>query len=222
MAGKKLILIAAVFCLFLISACNKNEAPVVSAAEDNTSALDADSSDSQGLKKMYVNSVNGLRVRNFPGEEGERIGVLDHFTEVSVVREEGNTVTIGGASGKWTYVETNAIQGWVFGGFLSNQMPDDSSFMTGAWDVDIDRYLIYIFRDTGRFIFGIKESGHGQVGTWNLKNNNLTFVYDEDEEGRKNDNLTVNITVSNQDSITFNYPDGGEVKLTRNKERIFN
>jgi hypothetical protein len=69
--------------------------------------------------KMYVNSPEGLRVRNSPGIGGDRIGLLDDLTEVLVIKEDENNINIDGIDGKWTFIAADNIQGWVFDGYLT-------------------------------------------------------------------------------------------------------
>lgn len=68
---------------------------------------------------MYANAPAGLRVRSQPSVSGERIGVLEYLAAVRIIREDGNIITIDGIEGKWTFIETDNIQGWVFGGYLA-------------------------------------------------------------------------------------------------------
>jgi hypothetical protein len=70
-------------------------------------------------KVMYVNSLEGLRVRNIPSINGDRIGLLDNLTEVTVVKEDDGFVVIDGIYGKWVNIIA-PIEGWIFDGFLEN------------------------------------------------------------------------------------------------------
>ena len=71
----------------------------------------------------FVNAPAGLRIRNSPDINTERIGGLVDLTRVSVIREDDHTVTIDGIDGQWAFIDANGIQGWVFGGFLSSTQP---------------------------------------------------------------------------------------------------
>jgi len=77
----------------------------------------------ESIVTMYVNSPEGLRVRNSPDINGERIGLLDDLTLVRVIKQDETTIDINGIKGKWTYIETENIQGWVFSGYLSSLKP---------------------------------------------------------------------------------------------------
>jgi hypothetical protein len=92
--------------------------------------------DIQEIKtSMYVNAPEGLRVRNSPGLDGDRIALLDNLTEVLVMEEDENNVNIDGISGKWTFIEAGNIRGWVFGGYLSTGLNENRG-MNGIEDDD--------------------------------------------------------------------------------------
>jgi hypothetical protein len=74
---------------------------------------------------MYVNAPEGLRVRNSPSIDGDRIALLDNLTEVLVIGEDENYVNIDGISGKWTFIEAGNIRGYVFGGYLSTRLAEN-------------------------------------------------------------------------------------------------
>jgi hypothetical protein len=100
-------LVGVILCIsVLMIACNKKNQPV------NTQK--------DFPKTMYVNAADGLRVRNSPSSDGERIGLLNDLTEVTITKEDNNTVNIGGTDGKWVYI-TEPIEGWIFDGFLADE-----------------------------------------------------------------------------------------------------
>ena len=74
---------------------------------------------------MHVNAQAGLRVRNRPDLNGDRIGLLYHQSEVSVIMEDGNIVNIDGIYGNWVFVVSDNVEGWVFGGFLANSRMEE-------------------------------------------------------------------------------------------------
>ncbi|MDR0474025.1 MAG: hypothetical protein LBH43_10195 [Treponema sp.] len=59
------------------------------------------------MKYMYVNATDGLRVRNSPNINGERIALLPHLTVVAIIREDSSFVTIDNIRGKWVFIQTN-------------------------------------------------------------------------------------------------------------------
>ena len=99
--------ISVILTVFLASCFAKNgNEPAVAVADESNRA-------------MFVNAPAGLRVRNSPSVHGDVIGALSDLSEVVAVRENDHSETINGIEGRWTFVETDDIQGWVFGGFLS-------------------------------------------------------------------------------------------------------
>ena len=148
---------------------------------------------------MYVNAQEGLRVRNMPDLNGERIGVLDFGAEVLVTKEEENTVNIAGVEGRWAFVKTDTIQGWVFGAYLAEKIPAEAqidieeSFLTGEWAFIDNRDIFFGFNAGGDYfiVYGTVADG----GTWKLNGNKLTLI--EKEIGG----------VVNPEGYWSNYPD---------------
>jgi hypothetical protein len=67
----------------------------------------------------FVSADAGLRMRDAPHLDGNQLCIIPFNTEVKLLEESGEEITISGAAGKWSKVEWNGKQGWVFGGFLS-------------------------------------------------------------------------------------------------------
>lgn len=68
-----------------------------------------------------VNSFEGLRVRNKPSLQAEKIGLLKYQETVRCIKIEKESVTIDGIKSNWYKVkstETN-LEGYVFGGYLT-------------------------------------------------------------------------------------------------------
>jgi hypothetical protein len=84
-------------------------------------------------KIMYVNSPEGLRVRASPSINGDRIGLLDHLTEVRIIREDNDIVIIEGIEGKWVFI-ISPVGGWVFSGFLE----DDEQYINRLSETNYD------------------------------------------------------------------------------------
>jgi hypothetical protein len=67
---------------------------------------------------MYVDSPDGLQVRNSPSINGEIIFLLQNKSRVEILRINNERVNINGILGNWVLIKTNEIQGWVFSGYL--------------------------------------------------------------------------------------------------------
>jgi hypothetical protein len=104
-------LIGVILCIsVLMIACNKKNQQVLT--ETNTQE--------DFPKIMFVNAADGLRVRNSPSSDGEKIGLLSYLSWVRITKEDNNTVNIGGVDGKYVYI-TYPKEGWIFNGFLEDE-----------------------------------------------------------------------------------------------------
>ena len=95
---------------------------------------------------MYVNAPAGLRVRNSPNVNGEIIGVLEYFSMVRVTQEDFNNIIIDGIEGKWIYVLTAEIEGWVFNGYLARKfstMEDTIRFFQRYYNLSSGNTFLY-------------------------------------------------------------------------------
>jgi hypothetical protein len=72
---------------------------------------------------MYVNSPEGLRVRDKPNLDGEKLFLLEENHEVTTLIKDVNNIIIDGIVGNWVYIKSNSneSQGWVFDGYLSKE-----------------------------------------------------------------------------------------------------
>jgi hypothetical protein len=70
---------------------------------------------------LYVNSLEGLRVRKEPSINSERLFLLNDNEKVIVLEKDINICTIDGINGNWYLIKTNEITGWVFSGYLINE-----------------------------------------------------------------------------------------------------
>jgi hypothetical protein len=70
---------------------------------------------------MYVSSPEGLRVRDKPNLDGEKLFLLEKNHEVIVLKKDVSNVVIDGIVGNWVHIKSNSneAEGWVFGGYLS-------------------------------------------------------------------------------------------------------
>jgi hypothetical protein len=71
---------------------------------------------------LYVNSKEGLRVRDESILSGNRIYLLPHKDLVTVVKRNDVPVEIDGVTDYWYLITTNETTGWVFGGYLCSSL----------------------------------------------------------------------------------------------------
>jgi Bacterial SH3 domain len=66
----------------------------------------------------WIDSYDGLRMRDAPGLDGSKITVIPGHAQVTLMREQGEELSIDGRSGVWSKVKWQQHAGWVFGGYL--------------------------------------------------------------------------------------------------------
>ena len=133
------------FNIFLLISCKEKRAQI---NETNLNEEDNDRkqtvAESKGINTidlyrneiMYVNSLEGLRVRDKPDLDGEKLFVLERNHEVIILEKDVNNIIIDGIIGNWMYIKSNSneAQGWVFGGYLSKEKNISVS--------DFEKYII--------------------------------------------------------------------------------
>lgn len=71
------------------------------------------------ITKLYaVNSFEGLRVRNAPSLDAEKIGLLEYQETVNVLLIDNKDVVIDGITSKWYKIKSEKYEGYVFGVIL--------------------------------------------------------------------------------------------------------
>ena len=159
---------------------------------------------STGIDFLYVDSPEGLRIRDTPSLSGNRIGVLFDRMKVKVI-SVGKETRIDGIQSNWVKillpvetVKSGAnVYGWVFGGYLTDRL---AAFSTKNWtDRDLQRYLcrfswvtggreFHQFDLDGSYRMGLLESGAGGNGTYSVSMADKTITVqasygDEEYEG---------------------------------------
>jgi len=130
----------------------------------------------------WVRADGGLRMREAPDLNAELIITIPNGDEVMILEEKGVSITISGATGKWTRVKWKDKEGWVFGGFLSRTNPESVKIATkdilGEWS--------YYFPNSGKAIkyFFLNEKSivgylpTARESTWHLSGNTIYADFD--------------------------------------------
>lgn len=111
---------AILFLLALASACKEraktkyDEFPGKPSTAGETTGPAAATSD-----KFSVAVKDGLNLRDKPATTGKLIVTIPYRTEVSVLKYEGDEVTIQGRKGRWAQIQYQNKTGYAFSGFLS-------------------------------------------------------------------------------------------------------
>lgn len=179
------------------------------------------------VQTLYVDSPEGLRIRNEPTLKGTKTGILYDRMCVKVM-DIGAETTIDGIRSNWikilipleTLEQNTDICGWVFGGYLTEA---PKPFSTKNWtDADLKRYLsrfpwisgtrsYYNYGADGSYKFGLLESGAGEIGTYTVSAKNMTITITShfvDEYGEEPDETDV-IKIKSIQEDSFELETGG-------------
>lgn len=183
---------------------------------------------------MYVNAANGLVRRTEPSTNAHRIGVFLYGTRLHILERSSSPVTINGITEYWYKTRDNYFHNgswnyhsWVFGGYLSNELPFDLPVIIGKWDVldstDKWSYYSYIFSiDENRWAEGHYEAEWDYGGTWNLNGNILTlrrrFQGHSASEDEKWTTLTIQLNIKDRNNVELKFNDNKVVRLRRNDD----
>jgi len=132
---------------------------------------------------MYVTARAGLRVRRAaaPSLDSEIVDALPYGSFIKVEGRQDNPVTISGITDYWYRLSvpddwTNNIYRWVFGGFLSRELPEDLPVVIGEWNFLGDNRMEIVFTPDYRFWHGMKGTSAGGSGTWSMNGNTITML----------------------------------------------
>jgi hypothetical protein len=171
---------------------------------------------------MYVNSKDGLNQRNAPDLAAEKAGTLLHGERIVVYEKSGN-VTIDGIT-NCRYKTSKILDGhcWVFGGYLSDEMPLDAEPVLGMWDTDKDSNVYWDFTPRREVRSGKKETDIGIYGEWKLSGDTLiiNLIPTEFTAYQNNELITIKINVIDKNTIVLTHSDGSVEKLTRNNSGL--
>jgi len=172
-------------------------------------------------KLMYVTAKDGLRERAEPSTNSKINRTLIYGEFVQVFARQNTPVTINGITDYWysTIYYLDRSDSWLFGGYLSEELPKDLPVIIGRWDVEGEgnsrRY--YQFEPNNEYAEGIKETDMGFFGTWKLNGNIITIYLSRAgniDEIEKTETIYLTIIDRNNIQLKFN---GGTVNLKRNK-----
>ena len=168
----------------------------------------------------YVASKEGLNQRESASVSSRKIGTLLYGSRVIVVEKSIERVTIDGITDHW-YRCQGRERSWVFGGYLSTTMPDDTDSVLGYWNTDRGERYYWYFHPDHTVSSGRKETDVGWKGNWVLSENKLiiNITITEFHTG-ESEVLDITVTVINRDRIILNFSNGNKEELVRNNSII--
>jgi hypothetical protein len=140
---------------------------------------------------MYVTSKEGVRERSEPYTDSQITRTRQYGEMIQLFARQNKTVTINGITDYWyrTTHPNTTYTTWIFGGYLSEELPKELPVIIGWWDVIDNRNMKVSFYYDYFFFFGLKEeTGSGIWGVWemnktrtqitvNLENEDTIYIY---------------------------------------------
>jgi hypothetical protein len=172
-------------------------------------------------KLMYVTSREGLRERTEPSTRGRITKTFLYGETVQVFSRQSTPATIDDITDYWysTRYSDNSDR-WIFGGYLSEELPNDLPIIMGSWDDENNKRQYYFFGPDHRYAEGYKETDMGIWGTWKLNGNVLILILDSAMNYAvidPPDIINVQMTIIDRNNIILIFPNNEKVRLTRNK-----
>ncbi len=175
---------------------------------------------------MYVNSPEGLRIRKAPSLDSAKIGIYLYGGRVIVYKQNDVPATIDGLTEYWYQTSHGYFEGkyydsaWVFGGYLSEDLPLDVPVIFGLWEEENNNSIIYYFSPDNNYQEGLKESEWFNIGKWELNGDKLTLVTESGpyEKLHSPEIEEAKIFILNRNNIQLKFSDGTQVNLVRSED----
>ena len=188
---------------------------------------------------MYVTARAGLRVRRAasPSLDSEIDRTLPYGYFMYVFERQDNPVTINGIADYWYRISSFSLNNtfeWVFGGYLSRELPEDLPVVFGWWHVlEYDeeyhpRNRSILFTHDYQFYLGWAGLDGGIRGTWSINENTITLRGSTFEHGIDYEDLGefhIYFQIIDRNNISFRSYEQGELlyfeheRLTRSGRR---
>jgi hypothetical protein len=171
-------------------------------------------------KLMYVTSREGVRERDESSLKGNILRTLLYGEAVQVFFRQANPVTIDDITDYWysTTSSTVNLRQWIFGGYLSDELPNDLPVIIGRWDDINNERQYYSFHPNHNYAEGYKETGMGLFGTWRINGNIITIHLEQaGEEDVLNETHNIRLNTIDRNNIVLIFPNNETVKLRRNR-----
>jgi len=136
-------------------------------------------------KVMYVISINGLDEKVYPSVDSQTLRTFLYCERIIVYDKSKETVTIDGITNFWykivcntSYTDDSWMYSYVFGGYLSEQLPKDApiTILNGYWMGDplLNENMSYLFSGNTFILW----QWHGELeskGTFSIIDDKILF-----------------------------------------------
>lgn len=137
--------------LVLIASCAKKEEPKTTQdtqiQQNQETERETKIEQAKEQDFRFVNSKEGLRIRNKPSTDGEKIGSLKNKEKVEVIAETAVIEKFGLTKARWLEIKTeNNLSGFVFGGYLEETLEiiDIIQAVEGEYTTDTYQFKVLI------------------------------------------------------------------------------
>lgn len=148
---KNAVILFLTVLILLVAGCSKKEEP--KPAQDAQIQQNQEPVQQAKIEQpverdfRFVNSKEGLRIRNKPGTDGEKIGSLKNKEKVEVIAETAVIEKFGLTKAGWLEIKTeNNLSGFVFGGYLEKSLDiiDIIQQIEGEYTTDAYKFRVVI------------------------------------------------------------------------------
>lgn len=147
------------------------------------------------IDTMYVNSLEGLKIRSDQTLESKKLAVIPDRLPVKIIKI-GNITTIDNIKAPWIKIlipcylwdECGTHFGWVFGGYLKTNQSEFTAhnwnskeyityLINKTWTLDSNEYMQLNFYSDGTYRRGIIETDIGEYGTWSISDDYDAIIF---------------------------------------------
>jgi len=200
---KKVFILLIVSSLFFISCSKKDNNQTNSTVTQETKTEKEEISteikvEEKTKEYVYVNSVEGLRIRKNSDAESEKIGSLKNKEKVELISKGKIPVEIDGITSTWYEIKTEeGIQGFAFGGYLEYSLHNVEIIQEvegDYWDEKNSNNITIKYNGNGIMLvttnIPIFLESQKSIEVNQILHNNL-FEYTQDGRGGLSENFTV-------------------------------
>jgi hypothetical protein len=131
----------------------------------------------------YVNSSNGLRVRDLPSINSKTLFLLPHKTNIKVIKK-GKIDIINNKKNNWYFISFYNDTGWVFGEYIHSPIPENYNHKYVYKSEDNNNakifFILYHDKSFSLYFYSIDHSKSMTLGgKWFEENKYILFYFNE-------------------------------------------
>jgi len=165
----------------------------------------------QGFPKlMYVINRAGINEYSETSINSNVLGAFKYGEMIQVFVKSDNIDTVNDINDYWYRTRFfDHDNRWIFGGYLSEELPEEFPTIMGLWDVIGDEQRYFRFDMDYRYSEGYKGSGIGIFGVWSFDGDTATIEIRRYTSDFSRDNYEIILAFD----IKFNIIDRNNIEL---------